>query len=102
MRDRITCDIPGHVDGCPGYAGGDHELKFVGGPFISKPLDAMRCRKCGHRMDDMYGCDSCAADREASELEHTEHHEEFSEDCQHCHNMAERGAASWQRTSAGY
>lgn len=63
------CRRLGHIDGCPGAAGGDHELKFTGGPFISKPLDATRCVVCGHRMDDMGGCDSCAADREAEETE---------------------------------
>jgi hypothetical protein len=43
------------------------EQEFRGGPFVSKMLNEMRCRVCGHRLDDMGGCDSCAADREAEE-----------------------------------
>jgi hypothetical protein len=61
-----TCAEDGHIDGCPGRAGGDHEAKFVGGPFVSLPLNAMRCVVCGHRLDDMGGCDDCAGDREAA------------------------------------
>lgn len=50
------CHEDGHVDGCPGKAGGDHE-------YVKLPLNAMRCAVCGHRLDDMGGCDSCAFDR---------------------------------------
>lgn len=28
------------------------------------PLNALRCVVCGHRLDDMDGCDGCAADLE--------------------------------------
>lgn len=70
------CHETGHVDGCVGAAGGDHEMAFVGGPFISKPLDATRCVECGHRLDDMGGCDSCASDREAAEWDALEEREE--------------------------
>ena len=65
----FDCIEAGHVDGCPGREGGDHELKFVGGPFVSLPMNAMRCVVCGHRLDDMGGCDSCAADIEAAMTE---------------------------------
>jgi len=36
------------------------------GQPVTLPLNAMRCEVCGHRLDDMDGCDSCAADREAA------------------------------------
>lgn len=32
---------------------------------VTVRLNAMRCEACGHRLDDMGGCDSCAADLEA-------------------------------------
>lgn len=38
-------------------------------PFVKTRMNAMRCPVCGHRLDDMDGCDSCAADREAAETE---------------------------------
>jgi hypothetical protein len=51
-----------HVPGCPGPFGGDHE-------YVVLPMNAMRCSDCGHRLDDMGGCDSCAADIEAAMTE---------------------------------
>jgi hypothetical protein len=51
-----------HVPGCPCRAGGDAE-------YVTLRLNAMRCVVCGHRLDDMDGCDSCAADREAALVE---------------------------------
>lgn len=53
-----TCSDAAHIPGCPCQAGGDAE-------FVTLPLNAMRCEVCGHRLDDMDGCDSCAADLEA-------------------------------------
>lgn len=74
--DPEVCRERGHVDGCPGRAGGDHELAFVGGPFVSLPMNAMRCVVCGHRLDDMGGCDSCTSDKYDALME-----EAFDVDC---------------------
>lgn len=41
--------------------------------YVVVPLNAMRCSACGHRLDDMGGCDSCAADLEALLAEGDDH-----------------------------
>ena len=56
LDERADADCTGHEPGCPGAVGGDH---------VVLRMNAMRCTECGHRLDDMGGCDSCAADREA-------------------------------------
>jgi len=61
-----TCSEEGHVPGCAGAAGGEHEY-VVTRKDVLRRLNAMRCEVCGHRLDDLGGCDSCAADREAQE-----------------------------------
>lgn len=70
-------------------------------PDITKRLDAMRCVVCGHRLDGMSGCDSCAGDREAAEMAH-EDHEDTVEGCDWCESRAERRAAMWERMTAPY
>ena len=97
-RDIDVCSMLGHVPGCPGRAGGEHEFAPV---YVTKRMDAMRCIVCGHRLDEMGGCDSCAADREAAEIEHVDH-EESVEGCGFCENRDERRAMSWERSMAGY
>ena len=90
------CSEDGHVPGCAGAAGGEHE-------FIVKPLDATRCVECGHRLDEMGGCDSCTADREAAEFEtHDERHPDTLEDCSECDSRAERVSDYWQRAMRSY
>lgn len=57
------CSEQGHVPGCPGAAGGDHEFDLhaaiveqrTAGGYVIAPLSMLRCSECGDLLD-AYGC----------------------------------------------